>query len=146
VTDRLPAPDRMWGSDMRPALALLVAALPLAAQAQTPMTAKEFEAFATGKTLDFANEAGVFGTEEYLPGRRVRWAGTNDTCKFGKWYEDAGNICFVYDGLPDRYCWTIWRVGDRLATLPVPDPFNAPPRSIAESAGPLACAGPDVGV
>ncbi len=63
--------------------ALGLAALP--ALAETPITADAFEAYVTGKTLDWINLSGVFGTEEYLPGRRVRWGPAFVSCKVGIW-------------------------------------------------------------
>jgi hypothetical protein len=124
-------------------LACLIAA---PAAAQSPMSADEFEAFVTGKTLDFSNSTGVFGTEEYLPGRRVRWAFTDDICKFGYWYEADAMICFAYDGYPDQHCWTVWVDGDHLAARPAEDSPDTAPRSITEATKPLTCLGPDVGV
>ncbi len=72
---------------MRPAsaLALLCAAPALAADA--PLTAGEFEAHATGKTLTYALGGEVYGTEQYLPGRRVLWAFKGEECRRGNWYE-----------------------------------------------------------
>lgn len=131
---------------MRLSLALLVAALATTSAAETPMTGAEFDAFATGKTLDFANESGVFGTEEYLPGRRVRWAATDETCKFGRWFEADGQICFVYDGQETQHCWIVWQRGDRLAAQSVNDAPDRPLRDISTARTPLTCEGPDVGV
>lgn len=129
---------------MRTVLAVLFLALP--ASAEPSMTAAEFDAYATGRTLDFANQSGVFGTEEYLPGRRVRWAGMDGICKFGSWYEKAGYICFAYDGYAGEHCWTLWRDGDHLATLPDDALPDEAPRTVTEAAMPLSCQGPDVGV
>ena len=143
---RSPAPGLMWGSDRMRSACLIAALLPLPVWAETPMTAAEFEAFVTGKTMDFANSSAVFGTEEYLPGRRVRWAFTDDICKFGSWYESAGQICFVYDGYPGEHCWTVWQDGDHLAALPSFALPGEAPRSVTETNKPLQCQGPDVGV
>ncbi|MGL4236268.1 hypothetical protein [Tabrizicola sp.] len=131
-------------STVLPLFLLALQACP--ALAETPMTAEEFDAFVTGKTMDFADNGVVFGTEEYLPGRRVRWAFTGDLCEFGSWYEDNGYICFVYDSYPGQHCWTVWRDGDQLATLPAGDSPDATPMSITEATVPLQCQGPDVGV
>jgi hypothetical protein len=125
---------------------LLLAVLPLAAAAETPMTAAEFDAFATGKTLDYFVAGQVFGRETYLPGRTVRWAHTGEECRLGRWYEDAGNICFLYDGDPEPKCWTIWADGDGLAASYITDGPDELPRQVLETDEPLACAGPDVGV
>src|SRR5690606_20167157 len=49
----------------------------------TPMTAEEFDSYATGKTLTYSQYGQIFGTEEYLPNRRVRWQVTGDLCQYG---------------------------------------------------------------
>ena len=136
--------------------ALVLACLPLMAEAETslaetpmtgtPMTGAEFDAFATGKTLDYFSDGWAFGRETYLPGRVVQWAATGDLCKSGSWYEDRGNICFLYDGDPEPKCWTIWQDGDGLLASYLGDLPGDPPRQVLETDEPLACMGPDVGV
>jgi len=126
--------------------AILIAIMPLAAAAEVPMTAEEFDAFATGKTLDYYFDGQVFGRETYLPGRTVRWAYSGDECKFGQWYEDAGSICFLYDGDPESKCWTIWKEGEGLAASYATDGPDDLPRKVLVTQEPLACPGPDVGV
>ena len=88
-------------------LALLCAAPACAADA--PMTAEEFEAFATGKTLTYALGGEVYGAEQYLPGRRVLWAFKGEECRRGYWYELAGEVCFVYDDDGTPQCWRFIR-------------------------------------
>lgn len=127
-------------------LALLLACLAAPALAETPMSADEFDAFATGKTLNFANETGIFGTEDYLPGRRVRWAATGDVCKLGQWFPAGDAICFTYEGQPDHHCWTIWREGDHLAARNLLDGPDRQPRQITLAETPVSCTGPQVGV
>jgi hypothetical protein len=61
------------------------------------MSAAEFEDYTTGQTLTFSFMGVPYGVEQYLPGRRVIWAFIGEDCHEGRWYEDAGNICFVYD-------------------------------------------------
>ncbi len=36
--------------------------------AETPMSGAEFEAYATGRTLTYAERGVIYGIEEYLPG------------------------------------------------------------------------------
>lgn len=124
--------------------ALLLSALP--ASAQDLMTAEEFEAYATGKTLTYSSDGSIFGIEQYLPDRRVRWAFTDDICRDGYWYEEAGLICFVYehDGTPQ--CWSFWTEGDSLRARFENDPEGTELSEVEASDGPLICAGPDVGV
>lgn len=96
-------------------LALLLALFSAApAVAETAMTADEFEAFATGNTLTYQGPDGVFGTEEYLPGRKVRWSDGSPGCRSGLWYPKDGNICFYYRGTAEPACWTLLRTGGKV--------------------------------
>jgi hypothetical protein len=126
--------------------AAILAALPVAALAQTPMTGDEFDAYVTGKTLTYSQYGTIFGTEEYLPDRRVRWAFTEDLCQYGSWYPQDENICFVYEYDPVPHCWTFWKDGDRLMALSVNDAPGAELSEVEQTDTPLACPGPDVGV
>ena len=104
------------------ALALCLLASP--AQAETPMSGAEFEAYTTGKTLSFGTPGNPdFGTERYLPGRRVLWSTEPGLCTEGKWYARDGLICFVYRGDPEHKCWTVTRTeaGIRADFANVPD-------------------------
>lgn len=129
----------------RAVLALMLLAQPALAQ-PVLMTAEEFEAYATGKTLTYAREGLVWGTEQYLPGRKVIWAFTADICREGYWYEDQGAICFVYedDGLPQ--CWDFYLEANRLSARFLGDIEGVPLSEVAQTDGPMPCAGPDVGV
>ena len=128
----------------RAILALCRLCGPVAAQ-QTPMTASEFESYATGKTLTYARDGAVWGTEQYLPGRRVIWAFTADECRDGTWYEDQGAICFVYeDDLPQ--CWDFYLQANGLSARFLGDPESLPLSEVEQSDGPMPCMGPDVGV
>lgn len=124
----------------------LVLAGPLAAAAQEPMTAEEFEAYATGKTLSFAQGDVIWGTEQYLPGRRVVWAFSESECQYGTWYQQGEQICFVYDNDPAPQCWTFWMQGDGLRARFAGDPGGTELAEVGESNEPLACPGPDLGV
>ena len=130
----------------RAALAALSFLCATSALAETPMTAEEFDAFATGKTLDYYESGQVFGREVYLPDRQVRWAFSGDECKMGRWFQQDQMICFLYDGDPEAKCWTIWRDGDGLAAAYATDTPDIPPRTVLQTDEPLACPGPDVGV
>jgi hypothetical protein len=133
---------------MRHALLLLALAAPAPgpALAQTPMTAEEFDAYATGKTLDYFADGQVFGREVYLPGRQVRWAYTDDECRLGRWFPKGDQICFLYEGDPEQKCWRIWHNGAGLAASYATDTPDIPPRAVRETTEPLACPGPDLGV
>ena len=88
----------------------------------------------------------VYGAEQYLPGRNVRWAFKGDICRNGSWYEQAGLICFVYEHDPGPQCWNFWRQDGRLTGLFIGDGFGSELSEVAQSPDPLACAGPDLGV
>lgn len=131
---------------MRLALALVLVtlgALPL--QAQSPLTPEEFEAYAQGRTLTYSYQGEVFGIEEYLPGRRVRWAFAGFECTDGYWYDDRGQVCFVYDYDPTPQCWTFFRDGAGIIARFMADPPGTELSEVAQSEVPLACPGPDVG-
>ncbi len=130
----------------RRTLATLAVFLAAPAFAQPPMTAEEFDAYATGKTLDYISGGEIFGREVYLPGRQVRWAFSGEECKLGRWFPQDEKICFLYDGDPEAKCWTIWPEGDGLAASYMTDTPDIPPREVRQTDEPLACPGPDVGV
>ena len=109
------------------------------------MTAEEFEAYATGKTLSYAQGAEIWGTEQYLPGRRVVWAFSADECQYGTWYPQGDEICFVYDNDPTPQCWTFWKQGSGLRARFMGDPDGTELAEVDQSDEPLACPGPDVG-
>ena len=58
-------------------------ALPALAQ-ERPMSAAEFEAYTTGKTLTFSSDGYAYGMEEYDADRRVRWSFLDGDCREGK--------------------------------------------------------------
>lgn len=117
-----------------------------AALAQTNLTAEEFEAYSTGKTLTYAANGQVYGVEQYLPNRRVRWAFIDDTCRIGHWYEEAGEICFVYEHDATPQCWTFHLDGGKLMARFVSSPPETELKEVNQTNEPLACTGPDIGV
>lgn len=132
-------------------LALILAtALPGLAAPTTggdsPMTAAEFEAYATGKTLSYAQDGAVWGSEQYLPGRRVIWAFTEDDCQYGRWYEDRGHICFTYSNDPTPQCWRFYREDAGLRAEFIDDPASTILSEVRQTTEPLHCTGPEVGV
>ncbi|QCO57617.1 hypothetical protein EOK75_18120 (plasmid) [Pseudorhodobacter turbinis] len=131
---------------MRLAPLTLCLALATPALAQTPLTGAEFETYATGKTLTYAIGGEIYGVEQYLPNRRVRWAFVDDTCRIGHWYEDAGSICFVYDHDATPQCWSFYRNEGALTARFMSDPPSTELKEVAQTDEPLACSGPDIGV
>ncbi len=129
--------------------AALLAALLLAAPGQAadaPVTPDAFEALSVGRTLTYSLGGKVYGTEQYLPGRRVLWAFEGEDCRTGQWYEDEGRICFVYEAGSDAQCWTYFRDAGGLRAQFAGDPPGAEAAAVAEIPGPMDCPGPQVGV
>jgi hypothetical protein len=137
---------------IRMLLLTLALALPLAApvSAQAPMTGVEFEAYVTGRTLTFAENGVVYGIEEYLEGRRVRWAFVEDECQEGTWYEAQVEgqpmICFVYEHAPDNeQCWTFYRTARGLKARFMNEPEARELYEVQQSREPMMCLGPRIG-
>jgi hypothetical protein len=133
---------------IRAVLVALALATPAAAQA--PMSGAEFEAYVTGRTLTFAEGGVVYGIEEYLEGRRVRWAFVEDECKDGTWYEATVEgqpmICFIYEDAPDNeQCWTFFRTARGLKARFMNDPEARELYEVEQSREPLMCLGPRIG-
>lgn len=139
-------PALLKGPDMRAFLFSLALLSGTASHAETNMTGKEFEAYATGKTLTYAANGQIYGVEQYLPDRRVRWAFVDDTCRIGHWYEDAGEICFVYEHDATPQCWTFHLSDGKLMARFISDPPETELKEVNQTSEPLACTGPDVGV
>lgn len=138
----------MWVYSMRPAVfvTLIAMALPIAAGAETAMTVAEFEAYVTGKTLTYSQFGDTYGAEEYLPGRKVRWAFKEDECQYGSYYEQDGLICFSYEFDPEAHCWSFWQDASGLRALSVTDAPGSELSEVVQTDVPLSCPGPDVGV
>ncbi|MBC2833870.1 hypothetical protein [Paragemmobacter straminiformis] len=113
--------------------------------ADVPMTAEEFSAYATGKTLSYAQGGEVWGSEQYLPDRHVVWTFSGEECQYGQWFEDDGAICFVYDKDPTPQCWRFFREARGLRAEFLDDPVNTNLSEVSQSPKPLACPGPDLG-
>jgi hypothetical protein len=124
----------------------LACLIPLRAAAELPLSAAEFEAYVTGKTIRYDYGAGVLGAEQYLPGRRVRWAFEDEACMTGNWYADGGNICFQYEDGTGPQCWRFERDGAGLRAQFMNEPGGTVITERGSSPEPLACSGPDVGV
>lgn len=124
----------------------LAIGLCMPASAETQLTPTEFEAYATGKTLTYAAGGEVYGVEQYLPGRKVRWAFIDDTCRIGHWYEAGPEICFVYEHDSTPQCWTFHLDASGLKARFTNDPVGTELSEVNQTPDPLACTGPDVGV
>ncbi|WP_425098822.1 hypothetical protein [Tropicibacter sp. S64] len=125
---------------------LLAGLSTLGAIAAEPMSAGEFERYVDGKTLYFGLAGQAYGAEEYLPDRQVRWSFLDGKCKEGFWYEEAGEICFVYEDTPDPQCWSFFREDDKLRAVFENDPASTVLYEAQQNEEPMMCLGPDVGV
>ncbi|WP_456389520.1 hypothetical protein [Profundibacter sp.] len=125
-------------------LFFLFLATPLAAQ--SPMDADAFEAYSQGKTLYFGYDGSIYGAEEYLPNRRVRWSVLDGKCQDGEWYQDGQMICFVYIGESDPQCWSFYQRQGGLMAQFENDPDLTTLFEIEPSEEPMVCLGPEIGV
>lgn len=126
--------------------AALIAAIAMATQAAEPMDGAAFDSYTRGKTLFYGQNGQAYGAEVYLDNRRVRWSFLDGQCKEGYWYEDAGQICFVYEDNPVPQCWAfLQNDGGLIAKFE-----NVPGATELYEADDLGeemiCLGPDVGV
>ncbi|MCU0827250.1 MAG: hypothetical protein MUE52_07545 [Tabrizicola sp.] len=126
------------------AVATLACALP--AFARTPLTGDAFEAFVTGTTITYQQYDFIFGTEEYLEGRKVRWTVAPNQCLYGSWYPEGDDICFVYEDDPTPHCWTFWMEGEALMALSTNGVPGEELTAVDRTTNGLSCPGPDVGV
>lgn len=137
---------------MRPFLFAL-ALLPLPALADppqatlgAPLTAAEFDAYATGKTLLYASGGAVWGQEQYLPDHKVLWAFTGEPCEYGTWYDQGGEICFEYEGKTDPNCWLFYRGSAGLIAQFLGNGGSDLLSEVGQTDTPMNCPGPQVGV
>jgi hypothetical protein len=128
---------------MRGLLALALCATP--ALADAPLTVEAFEAHVTGHTLTYQQYGQLYGIEEYLPDRKVRWSVAPNTCQYGSWYPEDEYICFVYEYDPNPSCWTFRLSAGRLVALSIADAPGAELHETERSQTPLPCPGPEVG-
>lgn len=131
---------------MRAVITTLLLLPGAAIAADAPITAQEFERIVTGKTFSYATGGAPYGAEEYLDNRRVRWSFLDGECFEGSWYEAGGQICFVYEDLPDHQCWTFFMDGGHLSARFVGRPFATDLFETERQDGPLYCLGPKIGV
>ena len=115
--------------------------------ADRQISAAEFEALVTGKTLSYANPGSreAYGAETYLKNRRVQWSYLDGECTDGEWYTSGEQICFVYDALQGPQCWTFFLRGDRLVARYESDTSFTELIETERMSEPLYCKGPDVG-
>ena len=110
------------------------------------MTPDDFDAWSVGKTLDYAVDGQVYGSESYFPDRRVLDADAGGPGLEGTWYADGDAVCFIYPARDGTHCWLYWREGDAVFAKPLNAAPEDPAQAVTEAASPLSCPGPDVGV
>lgn len=108
-----------------------------------PLSAAEFEAEVTGRTLTYQSDGVVWGKEQYLPGRRVIWAFTGQPCEEGRWHAEGAAICFVYEVTTGPNCWLFFHDDNGLVARVLGGGSRM--SEVARSPSPLDC-GPRVGV
>ncbi|WP_405361949.1 hypothetical protein [Roseobacter sp.] len=116
------------------------------ASALDTMTAQEFDDYTRGKTLFYGRDGQSYGAEIYMDNRRVRWSFLDGYCKDGTWYEEAGQICFVYEDNPDPQCWTFSEQGSGLVAQFQNEPGNTDLYEADNLGEEMICLGPEVGV
>ncbi|MGL4236266.1 hypothetical protein [Tabrizicola sp.] len=127
-------------------LALLLCLIGSPSFAQDFMTPDEFDAWSVGKTLDYSVNGEVWGSETYLPGRKVLDADVGGPCVEGSWYAEGDAVCFVYPAREGVHCWRFWREGGQVMAQYLSATPDDPPQLVTVADGPLQCPGPDVGV
>lgn len=110
------------------------------------MTAEAFDAYTRGKTLFYGFEGQLYGVERYLDGRRVVWSFLDGRCRDGIWYEENGQICFVYEDRPDPQCWSFAQGAGGLIARFENDPTATQLYEAEDIGEDMICYGPEVGV
>jgi hypothetical protein len=136
---------RALAPSLAPSLALSLLLAAPQALAETPLSADAFDVLTQGRTMTWAEYGQVYGVEQYLPDRRVRWTVLGDDCITGHWYAEGPAICFQYDDRPDPACWTFTQGPTGLLARHTSGPAKAEPVVIQETFEPMACFGPRVG-
>jgi len=126
------------------ALTLSLVAAPV--RAETPMSAEAFDAVTQGRSMTWSEFGQIYGVEQYLPNRRVRWTLLGDTCVEGSWYPQGTAICFQYEDRPDPVCWEMTGTPTGLNAALVSTLGDSAFVVIEDSTEPMACFGPEVGV
>ncbi|WP_232831279.1 hypothetical protein [Pseudogemmobacter bohemicus] len=142
----IPAISLCLGLGLAPVISQMAAAETVSPPTGETMNAADFDAYVEGKTLTWSQYGSVFGIEEYLPGRKVRWKTSPDECQYGSWYERAGMICFVYEYSSGEHCWTFWNENGQLRALSEGALPGSELTEVDQTPEPLACPAPDVGV
>ena len=133
---------------MRLLLILLafLTSLPQTGRAIEPMGAEEFDRYTQGKTLFYGFDGTAYGVERYLPGRRVIWSFLDGRCQEDIWYEEAGQICFIYEDNSQPQCWSFMLTPEGLNARFQNDPQATELYESGDVDDEMICLGPEVGV
>lgn len=127
---------------------ILIATLlgPATLSAAEPLSAEDFDSYTRGKTLFYGQNGRAYGVERYLDNRRVIWSFLDGDCKNGTWYEENGQICFVYEDRFEPQCWTFQMGAGGLIAQFENDPAATELYEAEDLGEEMLCYGPDVGV
>lgn len=114
--------------------------------AAEPMNGSAFDAYTRGKTLFYGKNGKAYGVEVYLEDRRVRWSFLDGDCKDGFWYEEAGQICFVYEDYPEPQCWAFSNDNGRLMARFENEPGATELYEAEDIGEEMICLAPNLGV
>ena len=81
-----------------------------------------------------------------LDGRRLIWSFLDGDCKDGVWYEESGQICFIYEDRLDPQCWTFAEGPNGLIARFENDSEATELYEAQDIGEDMLCYGPDVGV
>lgn len=126
--------------------AILICLSAMTVPAAEPMDGAAFDAYTRGKTLFYGQNGQAYGAEVYLENRRVKWSFLDGQCKEGFWYEDAGQICFVYEDNPDPQCWAFHTEAGRLVARFENLPSATELYEADDIGKEMICLGPEIGV
>ena len=116
------------------------------AASSEPMSAAEFEAYVTGKTLYYGRSGEAYGAEIYHENRRVTWSFLDGECKEGRWFAEGPLICFVYEDRPDPQCWTFEQGPGGLIATFENNPASTELYEAQDIGEKMVCLGPKIGV
>ncbi|MEM9577008.1 MAG: hypothetical protein AAF999_08330 [Pseudomonadota bacterium] len=110
------------------------------------MDGAAFDAYTRGKTLFYGQNGQAYGAEIYLEDRKVRWSFLDGACKDGFWYEQADQICFVYEDNPDPQCWAFSKRNGRLTARFENEPGATELYEAEDIGEEMVCLAPNLGV
>ncbi|EBA15551.1 hypothetical protein RSK20926_15076 [Roseobacter sp. SK209-2-6] len=119
---------------------------PLTGHSGEPLSAEEFDRYTRGKTLFYGFAGQAYGVERYLPGQRVIWSFLDGRCQEGHWYQEADQICFVYEDRLDPQCWSFELSSKGLFARFENDPQATELYEAEDFGAEMYCMGPDTGV